>query len=98
DLLNHFPFRYIDRTKFYKIKEIPNVVRESNDVSPYIQVRGTLKSLVTKGEKWKKILIGKLQDETGVIELVWFQGLRWLIPSLKLNSEYIIFGKLTEYN
>jgi len=101
DLLNHFPFRYVDRSKFYHIREISSfflrgVAGETAEL-PYIQLRGELKSLVTRGDKRRKVLVGKFRDETGAIELVWFQGLKWLTPSLKLNTEYIIFGKPTEY-
>lgn len=91
DLLNHFPFRYVDRTKFYKIKEI------SADL-PYIQLKGFLKNVVVKGEKRKKYLTGKFEDETGSIDLLWFQGVSWIAPILKLNAEYIVFGKPNVYN
>src|SRR5438034_6246104 len=90
DLLEHFPFRYVDRTKFYKVKEL------TADM-PYVQVRGVLKSLGEQGEKSKRRLVAKLQDETGSLELVWFKGLKWISQSLKLNSEYVVFGKPTAF-
>ena len=91
DLLQHFPFRYVDRTKFYS-------VREASAELPYIQLKGKLKSLIVKGEKRRKHLTGRFEDETGSIELKWFQGLKWISTTLKLNTEYILFGKPTEFN
>ncbi len=91
DLLHHFPYRYVDRTQFY-------TCREAHADLPFIQVRGKLKSLVTKGERHKKYMAGRFEDETGSIELKWFRGLRYLSTSLKLNSEYILFGKPNEFN
>jgi len=91
DLLSHFPFRYVDRTKFYKVKE-------AHADLPYIQLKGVLKNAVIRGEKRKKFLTGKLEDETGSIDLVWFQSVNYIAPSLKLNAEYIVFGKPNLYN
>ena len=90
DLLNHFPFRYVDRTKFYTVKEI-------NANLPYIQLKGVIRSLLVMGEKRKKFLVGRFEDETGTIELKWFQGIKWLTGSLKLNTEDVLFGKPNEY-
>ncbi|MCX6291441.1 MAG: ATP-dependent DNA helicase RecG [Bacteroidetes bacterium] len=91
DLLNHFPFRYVDRTKFYKVNEV-------NADLPYIQLKGILKNVLVKGEKYKKMMVGKLVDETGSVDLVWFQGVKWIAPTLKLNAEYIVFGKPGIFN
>jgi ATP-dependent DNA helicase RecG len=91
DLLNHFPFRYVDRTKFYR-------VREASAELPYIQLRGKIRNVIVKGEKRKKYLAGRFEDETGSIELKWFQGLKWISGSLQLNTDYVLFGKPTEYN
>src|ERR1043165_3714883 len=91
DLLEHFPFRYVDRTKFYKVNELTAEL-------PYVQVRGVLKSLGEVGEKYKKRLVGRLQDDTGSVELVWFKGIKWLKEGLKLNAEYVVFGKPNEFN
>ena len=90
DFLSYFPFRYVDRTKFYKINEIHSDL-------PYVQLRGRLTSIAVAGEKRSKRLVGKLQDETGALELVWFAGLKWLKDSLQLNKEYVVFGRLSEY-
>lgn len=91
DLIEHYPFRYVDRTKFY-------TVREASADLPYIQLRGKIKSLVVKGEKRRKHLAGRFEDATGTIELKWFQGLKWLSSSLQLNVEYVLFGKPSEFN
>jgi ATP-dependent DNA helicase RecG len=91
DLLHHFPFRYVDRTKFYKVKE-------AHADLPYIQLKGVLKNAVIRGEKWKKFLTAKFEDETGSIDLVWFQSVNYIAPSLKLNEEYIVFGKPGLFN
>ena len=91
DLLHHFPFRYVDRTKFYTVKE-------ANANLPYIQLKGVIRSIVVKGDKRRKHLSGRFEDATGTIELKWFQGVKWITSSIKLNTEYILFGKPTEFN
>ena len=91
DLLQHYPFRYVDRTKFYTIKEA------TSDL-PYIQLKGQIRSLVVKGEKRRKHLTGRFEDATGTIELKWFQGVKWISDSIRLNTDYILFGKPTEFN
>jgi len=91
DLLYHFPYRYVDRTQFYKC-------RDAQADLPFIQLKGQLKSLVTKGEGHKKYMAGRFADETGIVELKWFRGLRYLSTSLKLNTDYIVFGKPNEFN
>jgi len=90
DLLYHFPYKYIDRTKFYKINEIRSNI-------PYIQVRGQIISLHTIGARHKKRLVAEFTDGTGIIELVWFQGINWIKDSLKKEVEYIAFGKPGRY-
>ncbi|MFT3886450.1 MAG: ATP-dependent DNA helicase RecG [Flavobacteriales bacterium] len=90
DLLEHFPFRYVDRSRFHTIREVhPDL--------PYVQLRGVLGALQTKGERQGKRLTAKLTDATGTIELVWFKGIRWLQGSLKPGQEYIVFGKATDF-
>ena len=90
DLLHFFPYRYIDRTKFYKINEL---IDNNSD----IQIIGRITSLKTIQQKKGSRLIGKLQDETGAIELVWFKGHKWLKDAIKINSPYVIFGKLNHF-
>ncbi len=91
DLLNHYPFRYVDRTKFTSIKEI-------KDDSQYVQLRGKLTIVGEAGSKFSKRLIGNLKDDSGSIELVWFKGIRWILKSLSSGSEYIVYGKPSYFN
>ena len=86
DLLMHYPFRYIDRSKIHIIAEL----RES---MPNIQLKGKIIKFEEKGQKRAKRLIAHFQDETGIVELVWFKGARWIRSSIKLHTEYIVFGK-----
>jgi ATP-dependent DNA helicase RecG len=90
DLLHFFPYRYIDRTKFYKINEIINNNSE-------IQVVGSITALKTIQQKNGARLIGKFLDETGAMELVWFKGYKWLKDSIKINTPYVIYGKLNYF-
>jgi len=87
DLLQYFPNRYIDRTKYYKINEIlPTFNTE-------IQIVGKIIHLKTVEQKRGKRLVATFADETGKMELVWFQGHKWLSENLKINQSYVIFGK-----
>ena len=90
-LLNYYPFRYIDRTRFYKINEL------SPDL-PYVQILGRITSKEVIGEKHKKRLVARLSDETGSIELVWFQSLKWVEENVTKGKVYIVFGKPTLFN
>jgi ATP-dependent DNA helicase RecG len=91
DLINHYPFRYVDRTRFYKVREL------SPDL-PAVQVLGRLMTKEIIGEKQSRRLVAKLRDETGIIELVWFQGIRWVEKILHPNAVFIVFGKPNEFN
>lgn len=91
DLLIHYPFRYIDRTKFYKINEI------TSDL-PYIQCKGILIRSAIFGVKRSQRLVAYFKDETGILEIVWFAGIRWIKDTLKPFKEYIIFGKPSSFN
>ena len=91
DLLRHFPYKYIDRTKFYKIKDIePDM--------PYVQVLARLTHKEILGEKHTKRIVLQAQDDTGIMELVWFQGIKWVEKSLVIGKAYILFGKPTFFN
>lgn len=90
DLIQHYPFRYEDRTRSYDIKEI-------NDEMPYVQLKGHIVRKEVAGVGSKKRLIVRLRDSTGEIELIWFQGITWVIDKLKTGMEYIVFGKPTRY-
>jgi len=91
DLLNLFPNRYIDKTKYYKINEIQRNTAE-------IQIIGKITHLKTVAQKRGKRLVADFVDDTGKIELVWFRGHKWLKESLKINEPYVIFGKVNWFN
>ena len=91
DLINIFPFRYVDRSKFYSIREI-------DSTSAFIQLRGVIVQKRMVGEQRGKRLIAHLHDDTGTIELVFFQRLKWIDEFLKIGSEYIVFGKPSVFN
>ena len=91
DLLHFYPHRYIDRTRYYKINELQNNVTEVQIIGKIINIK------TVEFGKAKKRLVATFADETGQIELVWFQGHKWIRDSLKLNLPYVIFGKVTSY-
>jgi ATP-dependent DNA helicase RecG len=91
DLLQHFPFRYVDRTRFHNVKDL-------QEDMPQAQLRGILGPLRTVGEKQRRRLTASFTDPTGTVELVWFKGVRWLQASLKPGQEYILFGKPNVFN
>ncbi|MDR1884581.1 MAG: ATP-dependent DNA helicase RecG [Prevotella sp.] len=90
DLLYYFPYKYIDRSRIYFINEIDGNM-------PYIQLKGTIEAFETFGEGYKKRLVGHFTDGTGFIDLVWFQGVKFIEDKYKLNLPYIIFGKPTVF-
>lgn len=91
DLLSYYPFRYIDRTVFHKIRQL--------DADMYsAQVLGRLIGLKEIGDKKAKRLVGQFKDETGSIELVWFQSITWLQKSLKVGAVYVMYGKPSVFN
>jgi ATP-dependent DNA helicase RecG len=91
DLLTYYPFRYIDRTKYYKIGEL-------NADLPYVQILGRITSKEVIGEKHKKRIVARLTDETGTLELVWFQSLKWVDENVMRGKVYIVFGKPSIFN
>ena len=91
DLINLFPNRYLDRTKYYKINELQNTSAE-------IQIIGQITSLKEIKQKRGKRLVATFQDNTGSMELVWFRGSKWIQDKLKLNIPYVIFGKTNVFN
>ena len=91
DLLTTFPFRYVDRSQFYKISEI-------SDDSAYIQIRATLVHVQTAGANRQQRLIATVRDDSGEMELVWFQGTKWVLDMLSPRQEYLIFGKPVMFN
>ena len=91
DLINLFPNRYIDRTRYYKINELQNTNAE-------VQIIGKIIHIKTVEQKKGKRLVATFVDDTGEMELVWFQGQKWIRENLKLNTVYVIFGKCTSFN
>lgn len=91
DLINLYPNRYIDRTRYYKINELQNSNSE-------VQIIGKIINIKTVEQKRGNRLTATFVDDTGQMELVWFQGQKWIRESLKLNTPYVIFGKTTSFN
>ena len=85
DLLYYFPFKHIDRTKFYAIKDI-------QPIDAYIQVRGRISSIRKEGTPHKERLVALLVDHSGTIELVFFKGIKYLSQSIKQGGDYVVFG------
>ncbi len=90
DLLYYFPYKYVDRSRIYTIREIDGNM-------PYIQLRGKFLSFETFGEGRQRRLVGHFSDGTGVMDAVWFQGLKFVMGKIKAGVEYIIFGKPTVF-
>jgi ATP-dependent DNA helicase RecG len=90
DLLYHFPFRYVDRSRFYKVSEI-------NDDNTYLQLKGRITRVSAVGQKRASRLVATFEDDTGATELVWFKGIKWIRDWVKPGSEFIVFGKPTRY-
>lgn len=89
DLLQHYPFRYVDRTRFHSVQEV-------TEDQP-VQLRGVLKDVAIIGLKQARRLTARLVDPTGTIELVWFKGIRWVQPTLKEGTEYVVYGKASRF-
>ena len=91
DLLYYFPYKYVDRSRLYYIHEIDGNM-------PYIQLKGQILSFETIGEGRQRRLLAHFSDGTGVVDLVWFQGIKYLMGKYKAHEEYIVFGKPTVFN
>ena len=87
DLLHFFPNRYVDRSRFYPIDELPQNNAE-------IQIKGRITSISFVQQKRGKRMVANFKDDTGQMELVWFRGHQWIRDQLKINQEYVIFGRL----
>jgi ATP-dependent DNA helicase RecG len=91
DLLYYFPYKYIDRTKFYKIAELdPDL--------PFVQIKGVIRGYYSEGRGTGKRLVADLQDDTGTVKLVWFKGLKWVTGNYPPGVEFIVFGKPGVFN
>ena len=86
-LLYFFPRRYIDRTKFYKICDL---VSNSSEVQLVGKITGFREITQSRGKR----LLAIFEDDTGVMELIWFRGYKWIRENLSLNTTYIVFGKI----
>jgi ATP-dependent DNA helicase RecG len=91
DLLRHYPYKYTDRTKFYSISEI-----QSDEA--FIQLRGKITAMELVGKRPKQRLSARFEDNTGSIDLIWFQGIKWIQQTIKYGTEYILFGKPTLFS
>lgn len=90
DLLYHFPYKYVDRSRIYRISEIDGTM-------PYIQLKGQILSFETFGEGRQRRLVAHFSDGTGVADLVWFQGIKFVSGKYRCREEYIVFGKPTVF-
>jgi len=91
DLLYYFPYKYIDRTKFYSISELdPDL--------PNVQIKGLIKGYYTEGYGAGKRLVADFSDGTGTIKLIWFKGIKWITSTYTTDVEYIVFGKPGVFN
>lgn len=90
DLIQHYPFRYEDRTRFYSIREL-------HPEMPSVQLKGRVVGKELVGSGPKKRMVCYFSDNTGQLELVWFQGISWIADKIKVGGEYIIFGKPNKY-
>ena len=91
DLLYFFPFRYIDKTTFYTVKELQSNTSE-------VQIVGKITQIKSVAQKRGSRLVATFEDATGTMELVWFKGQKWIKEALKINEPYVVFGKLNHYN
>lgn len=90
DLLYHFPYKYVDRSRIYKVSEIDGNM-------PYIQLKGRILSFETFGEGRQRRLVAHFTDSTGVADLVWFQGIKFVEGKYKCHEEYVVFGRPTVF-
>jgi ATP-dependent DNA helicase RecG len=91
DLIQRYPFRYLDRTQFYNIVDL-------HEDLPFVQVKGILRGREVIGEGPKKRMVAKVGDASGELEVVWFKGVNYLEKVIKNHQEYIVFGKPTMFN
>jgi ATP-dependent DNA helicase RecG len=87
DLLEHFPYRHVDKTKL-------GLIRDITPQTEFIQVAGKLVSKEIVGEKRGRRLVGKLHDGSGLLELVWFQGINWVDKTLEAGADYLLYGRV----
>ena len=88
DLLEHYPYRHVDKTKV-------NLISEITAQTEYIQVAGQLVSFEVVGHKNSKRAVGQIKDQSGFLELAWFQGLGWIQKTLQVGALYLVYGRVT---
>jgi ATP-dependent DNA helicase RecG len=91
DLLELFPYRHIDRTKI-------SLIRDIKTDTDFIQIGGRLQHLAIMGERSGKRLVGEIKDQSGTLQLVWFQGANWIHKSLKEGEDYLVYGRVSYFN
>ena len=91
DLITYYPFRYVDRSRFYTVSQI-------NDESAYVQLRGKITGVQLLGTGHATRLSATFRDASGSIELIWFQGIKWVKDKFSADEEYVIFGKPSLFN
>ena len=88
DLVDFYPYRYIDRSRFYSINEIPKNQSE-------VQIIGKIRSIRRTKVRYRDRLNCELYDDTGKIDLIWYRGFNWVEESLRINEDYVVYGKIT---
>lgn len=91
DLLYYFPYRYLDRTRFYPINTL-------NEDMGLVQIKGRITKIEIVGEGRRQRFVAWFADETASVPLLWFQGIKWIKERLRVNVEYVVFGKPSEFN
>lgn len=91
DLLTYYPYKYVDKSRIYRISEIDGAM-------PYVQIMGRILSSDVVGEGKGRRLVARFSDGTGVVELVWFQGIKFALKDYDYNVPYIVFGKPVPFN
>lgn len=91
DLLYYFPYKHIDRTRLYYVHEL------TADM-PYVQIRGQILSFDVEGEGRKRRLVAHFTDGQGIVDLVWFNGIKYVMSAYKTRTDYIVFGRPNAFN
>jgi len=91
DLVYYFPYKYVDKTRFYTVRELDTDMQ-------YVQIKGKIRRFSTEGGGSAKRLTADFYDDTGMVRLVWFKGQKWVLNAYKVEKEYIIFGKPTLFS
>jgi len=90
DLLYYFPFRYVDRSLFHQVSEIP-------EINAPVQLKGRITGMREEGVGRRKRLVANFQDTSGMIQLVWFKGVQWIKKAIKINETIVVYGKAAQY-